>query len=493
MDPKQRECPVTRRAFHLLHAALIVTASAFAPVAFAQAPVEGGDRGALEGFSLRGTQSAPEVTGAVGTGRAGQTRGEIRPPLDQPVALPVREPVGLPPVAPMPLGVLEFEPAAEEESPYSPLGLRVGSLTLFSTVTQSAGYDTNPQRLANAGRGDAFSRTEGEFRLESDWSRHLMTARLRGSYDAFGRDRRQNRPMLDATAQLHLDITRGTRFTVESGLDLASENAGSPELPQAVVGRPIVTDYYGSANITQFINRTQFRLRGLVGRTEYRDVRLRDGSILSRRDRDLTRLETTLRTSYDVHPGLLPFFELAFDRRNYDRRVGPDGLRRSSRGLTGRVGTTFELTRTLVGEASLGYQTRRYDDSSLRPLDGIIGDAALEWSLSPITTVTVSGASRIGETTVPGASGTRMQRVGLEIRHDLRRHLTINGGVAFERTIYGGTGGRARSFIGSAGLAYSFNRALALTVDFRHERTWSTRRDDAYAANTYLVGLRFQH
>jgi hypothetical protein len=484
---------VTRRASQILHAALIVAASAFAPAAFAQATNQGDvPNVSVEGFSLRGTQGVPEVTAAIRPSPSTLTRGEIRPPLVEPVTLPTREPVALLPADPMPLGTFEFEPAPEEESPYSPLGLRVGTLTLFSTVTQSAGYDTNPARVANPGHGDAFSRTEGEFRLESDWSRHLMTASLRGSYDAYRRDRHQNRPVVDASAQLHLDITRGTRFTLDSGFDLVTEAGGSPELPQAIVGRPLVMGYHGSANITQYINRTQVRLLGLVGRTQYEPARLRDGSILSRRERDLTRLEATLRTSYDAQPGLLPFLELALDRRNYDRRVSPDGLRRSSRGLTGRFGTTFELTRTLTGEASVGYQTRRYDDANLRPLDGIIGDAALEWSLSPVTTLGLSGASRIGETTVAGASGTRLQRIAGEIQHDLRRQLTINGGLAFERTVYGGTGQHARSFIGSAGLAYSFSRALALTADFRHERTWSTRRDDAYAANVYLVGLRFQ-
>jgi hypothetical protein len=423
----------------------------------------------------------------------GQTRGEVRPAIGGNTRDRVNEPVSLLPAANLPVAEFDQAPPLDEESLYSPLGLRIGSMTLFSTLTQSGGYDTNPGRVATNARGDLFSRTNGELRLQSDWSRHSMTALLRGSYDAYRRDRDQDRPTLNATTQLDLDIRRGTRLTLESGLSLDTERPGSPELLGPVVGRPLVTDFYGAAALSHSINRLQFRLRGLAGRTQYQNASLAGGGVLSQRDRDLSRFEASLRTSYDVKPGLLPFFELALDRRLYDRRVGADGLRRSSDGLTGRVGTTFELTRTLIGETSVGYQTRRYDDRRLGAFDGFIADAALEWSLSPITTLRLSGTSALNETTVAGSSGARARRIALDIRHDLRRQLTFNGGIAYEQTTYGGSNQNERTFIGSAGLAYSFNRALAVTTDFRHERAWSSRAGGGYAANVYLVGLRLQH
>ncbi|HSP25909.1 MAG TPA: outer membrane beta-barrel protein [Saliniramus sp.] len=442
-------------------------------------------------------QGEPAAAGALLPDSGAQTRATIRPGVSEPTVLRFQAPVSsLPaPVPAEPLALVDpdLPPPPPDETPYSPLGLRLGSMTLYSTITQSGGYDTNPERLTTNPQGDYLSRTQGELRLESDWSRHLATARLRGSYDAYRRERDSNRPTLDGVANLHIDITRTSRLTLETGLNVASERPGSPDLIAPVVGRPLITDYYGSANITRIVNRLQFTLRGVLGRTVHEDARLRGGGMLSQRDRDLTRFETTLRTSYDVHPGLLPFVELGADRRLYDRRVGADGLRRSSRGLTGRVGTTFELTRTLVGEASVGYQNRRYDDAGLRRLNGIVADASLEWSLSPVTTLNLSGASRLGETTVAGASGARTQRIALDIRHDLRRHFTITGGLAYENTTYGGATLRERSFIGSTGFSYSFNRWLALTGDLRHERTWSTRATGGYVANLYLLGLRIQN
>ena|GEM_PF-2008548 len=506
------------RVSRILSAWLITAATLAAPAAFAQVPpIElDADAGAEDALPLRGTTAAPDgarggqlfapslrrqgdpaAAGTLLRASGAQTRAPIRPTVSEPTVLRFQDPVAtLPapvPAEPLPIVDPDLPPPPLDETPYSPLGLRLGSMTLYATITQSGGYDTNPERAATSPRGDYLSRTQGELRLESDWSRHLATVRLRGGYDAYRRDRDANRPTLDGVANLHIDITRTSRLTLETGLNLASERPGSPDLLAPVVGRPLITDYYGSANITQFVNRLQFRLRGVVGRTLYQDANSRGGGVLSQRDRNLTRFETTLRTSYDVHPGLLPFVEFGADRRLYDRRVGADGLRRSSQGLTGRVGTTFELTRTLVGEASVGYQNRRYDDAGLRRLDGIVADAGLEWSLSPVTTLNLSGASRLGETTVAGASGARTQRIALDIRHDLRRHFTVTGGLAYENTTYGGATLRERSFIGLAGFSYSFSRWLALTGDLRHERNWSTRAGGGYAANLYLLGLRLQN
>ena len=488
---------------------LIAAAGLFALTAFAQA------QSSDEAMQLRGTQATPDsaavIPGAEGPPlrlrasfeRSGgatpnpavnaPTRSEIRPPPGGATGAPVREPISLLPGAPPPPADLDPPLSIDEASLFSPLGLRLGGMTLFSSLDQSGGYDSNPGRVATGARGDLFSRTSGELRLESDWSRHSLTALLRGSYDVYRRDRNQDRPRLEANTRLDLEILRGTRMTFETGLSLETQRPGSPELPAPVVGRPPVTDVFGAAALSHAVNRLQFRLRGLAGRTLHADARLADGGTLRQRDRDLTRLEASLRTGYDVKPGLTPFFELALDRRLYDRRVGADGLRRSSSGVTGRVGTTFELTRTLIGEASVGYQTRRYDDRRLGAFDGLIADAALEWSLSPITTLRLTGASSLNETTVAGASGARAQRIALDIRHELRRQLTVNGGVSWEYATYGGANLNERTFIGSAGLIYNVNRALAATAGFRHERAWPTRIGGGYAANVYLVGLRLQH
>ena len=105
---------------------------------------------------------------------------------------------------------------------------------------------------------------------------------------------------------------------------------------------------------------------GGVDRTIYEDAQLPSGVILRQSDRNVTQYGVKLRAGYEVSPGIKPFVDVLADTRTYDQRIDDFGFRRSSDGLGVKAGSTFEITRTLTGEASAGIQTRRYDDLRLK-------------------------------------------------------------------------------------------------------------------------------
>lgn len=387
------------------------------------------------------------------------------------------------------------EPAARaaraEEDAFAPTGTRFGAFTWFASIAQSLGFDTNPQRARVSGKTEAFSRTQGELRFESDWTRHAFSGGLRGGYDHYARASEASRPTLSGETALRLDVSEDLRLTLGATLGLDTERPGARDLPGATVNRPTTLDYAATAALERDVGPGRLGLRGTVGRTQYGEAKLANGTRVSRRDRDLTRFEIAARAGYEITQGLVPFVEVAADRRQYDRRADAAGLRRSSDGLTGRVGASFEITRLLTGEASVGWQTRNPDDPSLRRLDGVVADASLEWALSPLTRLRLTGSSRLDETNRVGASGDRTQTIGLSFAHDLRRNFTARGEIAFSRTRFGG-GGQERGTSGGIGLDYAFGRHAALAADWRRERV----RDGAgggYDADLYLVGLRFRH
>lgn len=423
---------------------------------------------------------APAVPPAVMSAAQEETRARVR----EEVYSPVR-------AEPSPAPETPARRALVEDDPFAPTGMRLGAFTLFTSIAQSLGFDTNPSRSAAAGKAEAFSRTQVEARIESDWTRHSFSGGLRGGYDFYGRSSNASRPTLSGETDLRLDVTDDTRLTLSTTLGLDSERPGARDLPGATVNRPTILDYSASAAIERGFGPGLLALRGTIGRTQYGEARLANGTRVSRRDRDLSRFEIAARAGYEITPGLVPFVEIAADRRLYDRRVNAAGLRRSSDGLTGRVGTRFEVTRLITGEASIGWQTRRLDDPTLGGLDGIVADASLEWVLSPLTRLSLSGSSRLAETTRAGASGDRTQSIGLSFAHDLRRNLTARGEIAFAHTRFGG-GGSERATSGGVGFDYAVGRHVVLGADWRRERL----RDDlggGYDADLYLLGLRFRH
>ncbi len=383
--------------------------------------------------------------------------------------------------------------AAAEEDPYAPLGLRLGSVTLRPAITNSVGYDTNPQRISGATRnGSVFSRHEGELAVQSDWNVHELKGTLRGGYSRYVRDSDASRPDAAGTLDLRLDATRDTRILLESRLNLDTQRPGSPDLTASVKGRPQIYQYGASAGVTHDINRLQLTLRGSVDRSDYEDAKLSSGAILSQKDRNQTQYGLRARAAYELTPGIKPFVQGEIDTRQFDESRDSSGYARSSQGLTGRVGSTIEISRQLTGEVSAGYQDRAYDDDRLKNLRGLIGDAAILWSPTPLTTVTLRGTSELGDTTIAGSSGTTARRATLEVAHALRRNLTVTGFANFGRTEYDGQGLREDSTSVGARVEYKLTRTFSVRASFTHERLNSTAQGSDYTANVAQVGLRVQ-
>jgi hypothetical protein len=411
----------------------------------------------------------------------GVTQRQFRPP--QP------DVVGLPPPPPPP------EPQrrrASAEDPYAPLGLRLGAVTLRPSVTGSAGYDSNPSRVAGPNKGSLFSRTEGELGIQSDWNVHELTGMLRGGYSRFYRDDNASRPDAEGNMSLRLDATRDTRILLESRLRLDTQRPGSPDLTANVQGRPITWAYGASAGVSHDINRLQLTLRGSVDRQDYEDAELTNGRKLSQADRNQTQYGLRLRAAYEVTPGFKPFIQGEVDTRQFDEKVDSSGYMRSSDGYTARLGSTFELSRVLTGEVSVGYQDRKYEDGRLKNLRGIVGDAAVLWTPTPLTSVTLRGTSELGDTTLAGSSGTTARRASLEVAHALRRNLTVTGFTTFQRTDYDGQNLREDFSTIGARLEYKLTRTFAIRGSFTHERLNSTAQGSDYTANVSMVGLKVQ-
>jgi hypothetical protein len=397
------------------------------------------------------------------------------------------------PVLPAPL--LRPRRRAAEADPYAQVGTRIGNIRIFPAVQEDIGYDTNPNRDSRASgrrKGSILLRPEGELRLQSDWSRHELTAHLRGAYHEYLDVQGADRPEASGRVNLRVDATRDTRIDLEGRYFLDTQRPGSPELNAPVAERPLVQTGGGSLGVTQRFNRLSLGLRGNVDRTTYEDARLPDGVILDQSDRDVTQYEARLRAGYELKPGLTPFVEGIVDTRDYDRTVDDAGFRRSSDGLGARAGSTFEITRKLTGEASGGYMERRYDDERLPDLRGPLVEGSIIWAATPLTTVRLRGTTQIADTSLADSSGALVSRATLEVQHDLRRNLSLIGSVTVSQADYRGIFLREEGLAASLKLDYRLTRSVALRASFTHERLRSTDPGDDYTANVYLVGLRFQ-
>ena len=93
---------------------------------------------------------------------------------------------------------------AIDNDPFGAVGDYVGSFLVKSAVELSAGYDTNPGRLA-VPQGSPFYVIAPEFLAVSDWERHAVVADLRGSFTGYGNNLTPNANGTPLSAPLDID------------------------------------------------------------------------------------------------------------------------------------------------------------------------------------------------------------------------------------------------------------------------------------------------
>ncbi|MBV8838761.1 MAG: outer membrane beta-barrel protein [Alphaproteobacteria bacterium] len=379
---------------------------------------------------------------------------------------------------------------AVEDDPFAPLGLRLGSFVVSPALETTGGFDSNPARVPN-GKSSLFTVIAPEVAAKSDWTRHEVTATLRGSYTAYDKTPELDRPTVDGKVTGRLDVTHNTALIGEGTLVVGTDNPGSPNVQAGLSRFPIYTTLGAAGGITQRFNRLEITAKGLAERTEYQDSHFTDGTTESNNDRNYDRFGGSLRASYDVVPGLKPFVEVSADTREHDLPVDHFGVERDSTGWIAKAGSTVQFTRLLTGEFALGWIERKYKDPTLPELSGFLFDGSLIYALSALTNVKLTASTVAAETTVPGTAGVLTRNAGVELEHAFRRWLIGSVKFNYGNDDYVGSLRNDNRYALSASIVYKLNRWAQVKAEVREE--WlrsSTPVGVNYDATVFLLGMK---
>jgi len=405
---------------------------------------------------------------------------------------------GRPGQPPVQLGTQPRPPRPKKKEPpldpYDPLGYRAGGLLYYPAIELIAGYDSNPEREPNGSGAKVFT-VAPELKVRSDWTRHEFKADLRGSYNWYSPDEvpSLNRPYVNAKADGRIDVTRDTRIDLDTKLLVSTDNPNSPNLQAGLAELPVYATFGGSAGLGHKFNRLDLSVKGAVERTVYQNSELVDGTTVSNEDRNYNQYALIGRAGYELRPGVTPFVEVQADTRKHDLPVDFQGFRRDSDGLTGKVGSTFELSRLLTGDIAVGYTYRTYEDPRLETLGGFIGNASLLWTATALTNLRLTASSTVGESNVVGVSGILYRDVGLEVQHAFRRWLIGFAKAGYGNDDYVGSERTDNRYYLGAGITYKIDRNWQLKGEYRHEWLDSTSAGNNYSADIFLAGLRWQY
>jgi hypothetical protein len=380
-----------------------------------------------------------------------------------------------------------------EERPFDPLGIQVGAFNFRPAFEYSRGYDNNVPRNSTPPTASSWYNIYApELLVNSNWDRHEFTAALRGTYTTYDTLHSQDRPNLDSRVNARIDVTRWTQLLLEGRYLLFTDYPGSPNIQAGLAHLPLAMTYGSTVGIAQQFNRFDVTVKTTFDRTVYDDSEFLDGETASNAGRNFNKYGTQLRAGYEVMPGARPFVEVGLERRNYDLLFDAGGNDRTSLGYYGKVGTTLDFARKLVGEVSYGYLTRHYQDPTLESITGWTVDSALAWFATPLTTVRLINTTSVAESVLTGVSGNFTRETTLQIDHAFRRWLIAT--LRFTRGVddYVGSPRVDIRYVRSTAIAYTLTRELLLKGEYRNEWRHSNIPGNDYYAHVWLLGLRLQ-
>lgn len=461
---------------------------------------------ASTGFDSLNRSRRPARRGAAAASRAAPM--QIRPSIVPGVAppLPSAATANKPRFAASIAGTVAGQPQRRrlkvDEDPFGAVGFYRGSMLVKPAVELWTGHDTNPGRIKD-GKGSWLYMVAPELLVASDWERHSLIADLRGAFTGYSLKNDANgtaalpvdidRPEFIGRVSGRLDVSRDTRIISETRLQIGTDNPGSPNIEANLQRYPLFAAVGGTLGGAHSYNRFEVAAKGTVDRTVYQESTLTDGSRSSNADRNFNQYGGALRGSYELMPHLKPFGEVSIDQRERDLEFDRNGFARSSRGRTARIGSSFELSRLITGEASIGYTRRTYEDPRLRDASGFLGSASLIWKPTGLTTVTLVAQSSIDETTLPGVSGVITRNYNAQVEHAFRRYLIATLKAGFTTANYDGGDDRSDRIYSVGGdLIYKLNRDLHLKAQLRHDWQKSSIEGDDYQATLFMLGMRWQ-
>ena len=384
-------------------------------------------------------------------------------------------------------------PILAEPDPYAALGIRAGSFLLLPSLDLSAAYSTNPEHVPG-GPPSAYAVAAPELKVQSDWARHSLSADFSGSYTQYAANLLPslNVPYMNSKIEGRVDVTRETQINLQLRGIINTDNPGSPNLSAGLAKLPLNFDVGETVGLTQQFNRLTMTFKGTFDRATYDNSMLTDGTISSNADRNFDQYAGIGRFAYELDPGFKPFVEFEGDQRVHDEQY------RSQRAAA-RIGRRHRQSRHRGQSVRLAHRRdgdrrrgTRLPGPDAADLAGIIGDGALIWQPTALTTAKLSATSQVYETVLAGASGELSRDLTLEVNHAFRYWLigVVKGG--YGNDVYPGAGLQDNRWFASVGVIYKLTRELAIDATVRQDWQIATQPGFVYDATSFLLGLHLQ-
>ncbi len=377
-----------------------------------------------------------------------------------------------------------------EPDPFAPLGVRLGSFTLFTSVEADGDYNSNlfasPVPL-----GDIALEVRPAARLASNWSTHAIELRASGDLSYHDKYQSEDNRAYLVESLGRLDVTRRTNLQGAISREYAQESRNAINASSAGT-RPNITVDRARAAFNHRFNRLSVQLRGGVVDTSY-STDVFEGVVESNADRDYILYEEAVRPQWEFTPTFFLFTDFALNQRDYSIPAFTDGIIRTSTGERYRAGVSFgNVGEFLRGEVSLGYGRQTPDAQQLEVIDGLLIDANLTWRVTPLTSLLFTASTDVAETTTDDSGGVMERNYAVEARHSFQTRLVGTAGLALFTRDFVGAGIHENQLTAATGLEYYLSRQAVLFGRYQHTVFDTTTPNGNYTVEEVQLGVRLR-
>lgn len=473
--PIRPTCNPARGARSALVAAPVM-ACALAGPAWAQATDDAVLRGEVDENVLGIETVVPEVTGAVG------------------------------PVGPTQRGVGGADP-----DPYGPLGLRIGTFDVTTTLDLGVTALRTKSTEEDAGAPGTFIETIdegiiGEAALSlaatSDWSRHELELTADGRLPFARSGDADAEPLLDLGAALRLDLGTDTTLTARGGYGFDREDPSSAAVlaatdpvmfPDVGIGDAVdVHRFDGALTLARQIGPVAGEVEINAEREIHAAARLTDGTVIAQDDLDFTRVGARMRGGLDTGAVVTPFIEAEISQRIMDEPVDSGGIDRNALRYAARAGLAFDRGEKLNGEIAAGYVYEDLADPGLTDIAGVSVAGALNWSPARGTDVRLGLSTSTTTSGSDDVSGSVVYAATAGVTHRARANLQFDGQANLTYDDVTGNAEDTLTASGFAGATWWLNRIVGLTGRIGYERTFSDDPGERGETVSGFAGIRMQ-
>lgn len=373
---------------------------------------------------------------------------------------------------------------------YEATGQKAGGFTVYPRMTVDLEHNDNIYAVATGKIDDNIWRVKPEVAVRSDWSRHALGFFAGGNVIRYMDEKTENAEEYTLSGNGRLDLARGSNVTgsVRYQHLIEPRSAITAGTPAGATPKPVEYNTVTS-NVTAV---KEFNRLRLTGKVEDKDFNYKDqGQAFNQNTRDRNELYYGGKAEYAVSPDTAVYAAVTGNKKDYDL-AGPSD--RSSDGYVAGVGANFDLVSLVRGDVQVGYMKQSYDQTGFKSISGFNAAGRLEWFPSQLTTVGLSGARTIEESTAPGAPGFISANVGASIDHELLRNVLLSATYNHSQDDYKSVDRTDKRDNFSTTATYLLNRrvGLFLTYNYLKQASSGAARASSFKDNKLIASVALQ-